>query len=416
MSAVSTPYQLQNQLQQQMSQFSFRYFDGSLILFLLLFLSLGLIMIGSSSVSYATEMTGNSLHYLQRQLIFIGIGLGAGIFTFLIPSKLWRDYGWALMLLAICLLVLVLIPGIGREVNGSRRWISIGSIGLQVSEFAKLATVIFVASYIDRNRHLLVEGTKGLVRILLPVVIMVGLLLCEPDLGGAFVLVVTAMSMLFVAGARLRHFLILVTVGSVLLALAVYTSPYRMRRLVAFLDPWADPYNSGFQLTQSLIAIGRGEWFGVGLGNSVQKLLYLPEAHTDFIFAVYAEEFGLLGGLLLLLLFAFFIAKLFGLSRKLLACRMGFSGYAVFGFTVMIALQVFINIGVASGLLPTKGLTLPFISYGGSSVIILMVFFAVVLRMQWEYSRFDGVDPSEEVTVKRATQDKAIQSKGRKKK
>ncbi len=389
-------------LQQRMQQFSLSYLDSSLLIFLLLFLSLGLVMIGSSSVSYANELMGNSLYFFSRQLIFIGIGLGVGVFAFFVPSKVWRDYSWALMLLALCLLVLVLIPGIGREVNGSRRWIPLGAISLQVSEFAKFATVIFVASYIDRNRHLLVEGSKGLVRILLPVGVMVLLLLAEPDLGGSFVLVVTAMAMLFIAGARLRHFLLLVTAGSGLLALAIYTSPYRMRRLVGFLDPWADPYNSGFQLTQSLIAIGRGEWFGVGLGNSVQKLLYLPEAHTDFIFAVYAEEFGLIGGFALLLMFGLFVAKLMGLSKKLLACRMGFSGYLVFGFSVMIALQVFINVGVASGLLPTKGLTLPFISYGGSSVIILMLLFAVVLRVQWEYRRFDGVDNSE-VRVKEAT-------------
>lgn len=384
--------------------------DKTLVLFLALFLSLGLIMIGSSSVSYAKEITGNQLYFLTRQLIFIGIGLGAGVFAFLIPMKVWKEYSWALMLLAVCLLVLVLIPGVGREVNGSRRWIPLGAISLQVSEFAKFAVLIFMASYIDRNRHLLVEGYKGLVRVLIPLGIMVCLLLAEPDLGGSVVLVVTAMSMLFIAGARLRHFLLMVLIGMGLLALAIFSSPYRMRRLAAFLDPWADPYNSGFQLTQSLIAIGRGEWFGVGLGNSVQKLLYLPEAHTDFIFAIYAEEFGLIGCAALLLLFAVFITRLFKLSLKLLKQRNGFSGYVVFGFSVMVALQVFINVGVAAGLLPTKGLTLPFLSYGGSSLIILMIAFAVVLRAQWECK--DGDNQATEVRVN-TKGDSPIKSKRR---
>lgn len=347
-------------------------------------MSIGLVMVSSASVSFAAATYDDPWYFAKRHGVYILMGLVLATFVVCIPMSLWQRYSSHFLLLTLFLLVVVLIPGIGKRVNGSQRWFSLGVISIQVSEIAKFCAVVFFASYFARRYQEFHFGWQGFLKPLLVVGVFVGLLLLEPDFGSSVVLSATVFAMMFIAGVRLWHFALLILIGVTGLASVAVLSPYRMQRLITFLDPWADQFNTGYQLTQSLIGFGRGEWFGMGLGNSLQKLFFLPEAHTDFIFAIIAEEFGLVGAVLVVALFAVLIGRILMIAKKNLAEEKMFPALAAFGVAILFSFQVFINIGVASGFLPTKGLTLPFISYGGSSLLICCLLMAFVMRIQWE--------------------------------
>ena len=341
----------------------------------------GLVILASASITISDNATGNPFFYVERQLIAVAIGLAAGLFCLFVPMQVWQSIGPLLLLFGFALLCLVLLPGVGYEVNGSTRWVRFGGINLQVSEPARLCLLIYLAGYVVRQQKALRERFVGFLRPMLVLSFGCALLLAEPDFGAAIVLLATALVMLFVAGARIRDFVLFFSTAVVAMIALALTSVYRMKRLTGFLDPWADPFNSGFQLTQSLIAIGRGEWFGVGLGNGVQKLFYLPEAHTDFVFAVFAEEFGLLGSVVLIVLFLALLWRVFKLAMRAADSERFFEAYLAMGLGTWLGLQAFINIGVNMGLLPTKGLTLPLISYGRSSLIVAMIAIGLLLRI-----------------------------------
>ncbi len=344
----------------------------------------GFVILASASISISDNVTGNPFFYVQRQLLAAAIGtLAVGVCLF-VPMRVWQSLGPLMLLAGLLLLVLVLVPGIGNEVNGSRRWVRFGFINLQVSEPARLCFLIYLAGYLVRRNKSLREQFTGFLRPMLVLTLACALLLREPDFGAALVLLATALVMLFVAGARIRDFLVFFSATVAAMAALAIASPYRMKRLTGFLDPWADPFDSGFQLTQSLIAIGRGEWFGVGLGDSVQKLFYLPEAHTDFVFAVFAEEFGLAGSVLLIGLFLALLWRVFKLAMRAASSERYFEAHIAIGIGTCLGMQAFINVGVNMGLLPTKGLTLPLISYGRSSLIVTMVCIGLLLRIHHE--------------------------------
>ncbi|MCG8369614.1 MAG: putative lipid II flippase FtsW [Proteobacteria bacterium] len=344
----------------------------------------GFVVLASASISISDNATGNPFFYLQRQSVAAVIGLAGGTACLFVPMQLWRNVGPLMLLAGAALLVIVLIPGVGYEVNGARRWVRAGIINVQVSEPARLCFLIYLAGYLVRRSKAVRETFTGFLWPMLVFTLASALLLREPDFGAAIVLMATALTMLFVAGARIRDFAVFFGAAVFAMAALAITSPYRLKRLTGFLDPWSDPYDSGFQLTQSLIAIGRGEWFGVGLGDSVQKLFYLPEAHNDFIFAVFAEEFGLLGSLVLIALFLAFLWRIFRLGTRAHDAERFFEAYLAIGLATWLGLQAFINVGVNMGLLPTKGLTLPLISYGRSSLIITMVCIGLLLRIHHE--------------------------------
>jgi len=358
--------------------------DPVLLALVLALLLGGFVILASASISISENTADNPFFYLQRQLLAAFIGAAAAGACLFIPMQVWRNLGPLMLLLGLALLVVVLVPGIGYEVNGARRWVRVGIMNLQVSEPSRLCFLIYLAGYLVRRTKSLREEFMGFLRPMIVLTVACVLLLKEPDFGAAIVLLATALAMLFVAGARIRDFIVFFSaaVGS-MVALAI-TSPYRMKRLTGFLDPWSDPYDSGFQLTQSLIAIGRGEWFGVGLGDSVQKLFYLPEAHTDFVFAVFAEEFGLIGSFVLIALFMALVWRVFRLAIRAHDAERLFEAYLAIGLGAWFGLQAFINVGVNMGLLPTKGLTLPLISYGRSSLIVTMVCIGLLLRIHHE--------------------------------
>jgi cell division protein FtsW len=303
-----------------------------------------------------------------------------------IPTIVWQRLSLPLLLLAFALLVIVLIPGIGHEVNGSRRWLRAGFLNFQASELARVLLLTYLASYMVRKQAELKQDLKGFLK---PLGVLMGaalLLLLEPDFGAATVIMATGLGLLFLAGVKLRHFAALVAIAGSGMAVLAVTSAYRLKRLTSFLDPWADPFNSGFQLTQSLIAIGRGELFGVGLGSSVQKLFYLPEAHTDFVFAVLAEELGLAGVVVTLALFVVLTWRAFHIARLAAEAGLPFQAYFAAGFGLWVGVQTFINVGVNLGLLPTKGLTLPLMSYGASCILVTLGWLGVLLRIHHEAS------------------------------
>jgi cell division protein FtsW len=344
----------------------------------------GLVILTSASIAVSETVAADPFYYLERQLVAAGLGLLAGSACLLIPMSVWRMLGPLMLVLGLSLLFLVLVPGIGYEVNGSRRWIQLGVMNLQVSEPARLCFIIYLAGYLVRRAKAVREEFLGFLRPMLVLTIACVALLAEPDFGAAVVLLATTLAMLFVAGARFRDFLVFALLAAAAMAALAVSSPYRVRRLTGFLDPWADPYDSGFQLTQSLIAIGRGEWLGVGLGNSVQKLFYLPEAHTDFVYAVFAEEFGLLGSAVLVGLFLALVVRIFGIAKRAVASERYFEAYVAVGVGTWLGLQAFINFGVNMGILPTKGLTLPLISYGRSSLIVTIVALSLLFRIHHE--------------------------------
>ncbi len=347
-------------------------------------LGLGLVMVASASISTAERDLGDPLYYLWRQGSYLLAGLLAGAVAFSLPVKLWYRSGALLLLSATTLLCLVFVPGIGHEVNGSVRWLKLGPLNFQPSELAKLFLVVYLAGYLVRRSVEVRSGLRGFIKPLLVLSGLATLLLLEPDYGATVVMACTALGMLFLAGVPLLPFV--VSGGVVVLGLAtlLVAAPYRVDRLTSFVDPWSDPFGSGFQLTQALIAIGRGEWWGVGLGGSVQKLFYLPEAHTDFLFAVLAEELGLLGMCAVIALFTLLVWRAFGIATRAVRADKLFSAHVAYGVGLLIGLQAFVNIGVNMGILPTKGLTLPLMSYGGSSLVVNCVAVALLLRVDHE--------------------------------
>jgi len=347
-------------------------------------LLIGLVMVTSASITLAERQVGDAFAYLDRQLLSAALGLGCATLMLLVPMSLWERSAPLLLAGAFLLLVIVLVPGIGHEVNGSRRWIRLGPINFQPSEVARVALLAYVSAYAVRYQEALASSWQGFFKPLAVIGVASALLLLEPDFGAAVVLFATSTLVLFLAGARWRDFLGVAAVGMLGVAALAVSSDYRVRRLTAFMDPWADPFDSGFQLTQSLIAIGRGEWFGVGLGSSIQKLSYLPEAHTDFVFAVFAEEFGLVGVVAVLLLFLVLVLRSLRLSRLAAEAGMPFHACMAAAFGIWLGVQAFINIGVTMGILPTKGLTLPLLSYGRSSMLVTLAWIGVLLRIHHE--------------------------------
>jgi cell division protein FtsW len=361
-------------------------FDPVLLLTVGGILLLGLVMMTSASISIADRQMQDPLYFLSRQLFGVAFGVLGAVIMMAIPTVVWERLAMPLLLVAFILLLLVLIPGIGHEVNGSRRWLRAGVMNFQASEMARVLLLTYLSSYVVRRQEELKEELKGFLKPLGVLMGAAALLLLEPDFGAATVLMVTGLGVLFLAGVKLRHFFALVAIAAAGMAVIAVTSAYRLKRLTAFLDPWADPFNSGFQLTQSLIAIGRGELFGVGLGASVQKLFYLPEAHTDFVFAVLAEELGLVGVIVTLALFVLLVWRAFYISRLAAEAGLAFQAYCAAAFGIWLALQTFINIGVNMGILPTKGLTLPLMSYGGSSIMVTLGWLGLLLRIHHEAS------------------------------
>ena len=347
-------------------------------------LGLGLVMITSASSEVAAVNAGTPLYYMIRHLIYIALGLAAAGIVLLVPLKTWQQFDWALLLGAVALLILVLIPGIGREVNGSSRWIGFGAFNVQPSELAKLFVVVYLSGYLVRRQAEVRESWAGFFKPFVVLIPMAGLLLLEPDFGATVVMMGSAAAMLFLGCVGLFRFGLMVVLAVGAVFVLVQTQEYRLQRLITFTDPWADQYGAGYQLTQALIAFGRGEWFGVGLGNSVQKQFYLPEAHTDFVFSVLAEELGMVGALATVALFAFVGVRALYIGLWAEKARLFFGAYVAWGLAFLWIGQFLINIGVNIGLLPTKGLTLPFLSYGGSSLVITCVSMALLLRIEWE--------------------------------
>lgn len=356
-------------------------FDSTLICAVVGLIAVGTIMVTSASVSI---VDGEPLYYLGRHVGALGVGLAGLALVVMVPTDLWYRLNWLLLVAGLALLVLVLVPALGHTVNGSRRWLLVGPITVQASEPARLCLLLYLASYAVRRSTELAASLNGLVKPLLVVGAAAALLLLEPDFGATVVLGATALTVLFVGGARLRDLLLaLVAGGGVLTALA-FSADYRVVRLMSFRDPWDDPLATGYQLTQALMAIGRGEWGGVGLGESVQKLFYLPEAHTDFVFAVLVEELGFAGGTLVVALFCIVVYRAIALGREALSSGMHFQGLVATGIGVMLGFEAFVNMGVNSGLLPTKGLPLPLISYGRASTVVTLVALGFLLRIHHE--------------------------------
>jgi len=358
--------------------------DVPLCLAVAVLLGWGLIMVASASVAVGEKMAGSTLYFFERQVIFVAIGAAFAAAAFVVPMRSWESSGPLLLMFALFLLVMVLVPGVGVKVNHARRWLDFGLFRLQASEPARLAAILYLAGYIVRRQASLQNSLKGLAIPFLPLALISLLLLIEPDFGATAILMAVALLMLFLGGARLDYLGAMLGIVSGGLAILIVTAAYRMRRLLTFTNPWADAQASGWQLTQSLIAVGRGEWFGVGLGNSVQKLLYLPEMHTDFIFAILAEEFGLAGVAVLLALFGVVVWRGFKIGQVAESLNCLFKAYLCYGLSGWLGLQAVINMAVNMGLLPTKGLTLPFISYGGSSLITACVMLALILRVDHE--------------------------------
>lgn len=349
---------------------------------LLTLLAIGIVLVSSASITIADRLHSEPLHFLYRHLIFVVLGLVLGAMVASQSLQRLQTLGPILLLVGIVLLLLVLVAG--HSVNGSRRWLGMGGFNLQPSEFMKLCMVIFMAGYLARHADAVRTTLQGFGKPLLLLAVVASLLMLEPDFGSTAVLAATVAGLLFLAGMRLWPFVLLAAALVAGLAVLAIAAPYRLERLTSFMNPWADPYNSGFQLTQALIAFGRGGWFGVGLGGSVQKLSYLPEAHTDFVFAVLAEETGLIGSVVVIALFAIIVVRAWSIAARAERGGNAFTAYLTYGIALWLGLQALVNIGVNMGVLPTKGLTLPLLSYGGSSLVITLVACALLLRADYE--------------------------------
>jgi cell division protein FtsW len=362
------------------------YWDVWLLAPCAFLLVLGLLMVTSSSMVVSDQRFGFPLYYGIKQACFILAGLGVAWVMTRVPLSRWEGMRTCILGVALLGLLVVLVPGIGHKVNGSRRWLSLGILAVQVSEFAKLAFIVYLAGYLDKHSQAVQSTVVGFIKPMMVLALVAVLLLLEPDFGALVVLTLTVLLMLFLAKVPLRFFLLLASVVGLAMIFAALASPYRVARLTSFLHPWAHPFGASYQLTQSLIAFGRGGMWGVGLGNSIQKLFYLPEAHTDFIFAVLVEELGMMGALLLLGLFFTWVLRALVLARRMAATH-PFACYLAAGLACNVALQVMINIGVTAGALPTKGLALPFISYGGSSMLVHCGVVGLMLRIAHEQQR-----------------------------
>jgi cell division protein FtsW len=360
------------------------HFDPLLVIACSSLLLLGFVMVASASLHLGVKLTDDAFYFPTRQLIHMGFGLVLGFFVAATPLRVWEKWGAWLFIIGLLLLIVVLVPGLGIEVNGSRRWLSIAGLRIQVSEVIKFFSVIYMAGYVTRHQQTVQESSFGLLNPLILFSLACVLLLLEPDFGSAVVILMIAMGIMFLAGARISQFIILLSLVAVLMTLLVYLSPYRLRRVTSFMDPWADPLNTGFQLTQALISFGRGEWLGVGLGSGVQKLFYLPEAHTDFIFSVIAEELGLLGVVTVIGLFALLVWRTFVIGVAAEQAGQRFCAFVAYGLGIWFGFQSFVNMGVNMGLLPTKGLTLPLMSYGGGSMMIMCCAVALLFRVHSE--------------------------------
>ena len=362
-------------------------YDHALVWVAALLLGLGTVMVYSASIAIAegSRATGNQpMYYLLRHTIFIAVSIVLAVIAFQIPLRVWQRAAPYLFLFGLALLALVLAPGIGREVNGSRRWLWLYFVTLQPSELMKLFVVLYAADYTVRKAAFMGSFRKGFLPMLIVMLLTGGLLLREPDFGAFAVITVIAMGILFLGGMNWRLFaglIVMLVIGFVLLILA---SPYRMQRIIGFMDPWADPYGKGYQLSHALIAFGRGEWLGVGLGSSVEKLFYLPEAHTDFLLAVIAEELGFAGVAAIIVLFAWIVSRAFAIGRRAAQLERYFPALVAQGIGLWIGVQAIINMGVNMGVLPTKGLTLPLLSFGGSAIVTTCCVIGVLLRVDWE--------------------------------
>ena len=384
MSETSGPQALPQSAAIDRTAFAYRY-DGPLILVVAALLGIGLIMVASASTSIAAEAFGDPLAYFWRQSIHVVVAALALVLAARCPVRLWERAGPVLMIAGVVLLGLVLIPGVGRTVNGSTRWLGFGAFNVQPSELAKLFFVIYLAGDFVRRENRIRFARFGVFRPLAVLVVLSVLLICEPDHGAIFVLSATVFAMLFLAGVPLARYAALAGTAAVaLVATVLLSKEYVITRLTSFLEPFADPYGSGFQLTQALIAIGRGGWFGVGLGEGVQKLFYLPEAHTDFLFAVLAEEFGLVGTVTILGLYTFLVLRALAIGGYAAQHESWFAAYTAYGIGLLLGLHAFVNIGVNIGLLPTKGLTLPLMSYGGSSLVVSAASLGILIRIDHE--------------------------------
>ncbi len=359
-------------------------YDRWLIFAVICLIILGLLMVASASIVVSDHRLHQPFYYFYRQLIYLVLGIGLGSIVIQFEVAVWEKIGPFLLIGVFLLLALVLIPGIGHSVNGSLRWIAIGPVSVQASEVAKFSVIVYMAGYLWRCNEEIKSSWSGFLKPVGILIVVGFLLLREPDFGATVVIITTTLGMMFLAGMRLRNFTLLLLLMLVGLSVLAISAPYRLERLVTFLNPWANAYDSGYQLTQSLIAFGRGGWFGIGLGKSIQKVFYLPEAHTDFLFAVIAEEFGLLGMLAVVGLFCLLVTRILFIGKRAQQLGQHFAGFLAYGFGLWIAIQFTVSVGVNSGILPTKGLTLPLMSYGGSSMLVNFIVIAVLLRIDYE--------------------------------
>ncbi|HGS5203093.1 TPA: cell division protein FtsW [Vibrio cholerae] len=372
-------------------------FDRQLVWIAFGLMLIGLVMVTSASFPISSRLTDQPFHFMFRHAIFLLLAFLTSSMVLQVPLERWMKYSSLLLGISFFLLIVVLV--VGKSVNGASRWIPLGLFNLQPAEVAKLSLFIFMSGYLVR-KHDEVRQTffGGFLKPIMVFGTLAVLLLGQPDLGTVIVMLVTLFGMLFIAGAKLSQFLALMVAGVLAVVALIVAEPYRVRRVTSFLDPWEDPFGSGYQLTQSLMAFGRGEWFGQGLGNSIQKLEYLPEAHTDFVFAVLAEELGFIGVVLVLVLIFSLVLKAIFIGKKAFQHDQQFGGYLAFGIGIWFAFQTLVNVGAAAGMVPTKGLTLPLISYGGSSLIIMSVAVSILLRIDHECRLADRHAP-EEITV-----------------
>ncbi|MCK9395971.1 MAG: putative lipid II flippase FtsW [Methylobacter sp.] len=369
------------------------HFDPVLLSVSAALLLIGYVMVASASLHLGIKMAGDGLYYPVRQLVHIGLGIIFGGGVAAVPMRVWEENGPKLFIAGLLLLIIVLIPGLGVKVNGSVRWLSLGGMRIQVSEVVKFFSVIYMAGYVTRHQDSVQNSAFGLLKPLGLFSVASVLLLMEPDFGSAVVILMIAMGIMFLAGARLSQFIVLLSAIGLLAILLVYFSPYRLVRVTSFMDPWADPLKSGFQLVQALISFGRGEWLGVGLGSGVQKLFYLPEAHTDFLFSVIAEELGLVGVVTVIGLFSLLVWRTFAIAAAAEQVGQRFSAFIAYGLGIWFGFQSFVNMGVNMGILPTKGLTLPLMSYGGGSMMIMCCAVALLFRVQSEVAEINAGIP-----------------------
>ncbi|GAB6140235.1 putative lipid II flippase FtsW [Methylosoma difficile] len=381
------------------------HFDSLLSLASASIILLGYVMVASSSLHWGVSKVDGSLfdplfaapfkHEIVKQLIHIGLGLFLGVIVARTPMRQWQRMGPWLFIVGLLLLVIVLIPGLGVKVNGSIRWLQIAGLRIQVSEIVKFFAVIYMAGYVTRHHKSIRQSAFGLIKPLMLFSVACVLLLLEPDFGSSVVILIIAMGIMFLAGARLSQFILLFSLVGAMAALMVLISPYRMQRVTSYTNPWDDVKGTDYQLANALISFGRGEWSGVGLGSGVQKLFYLPEAHTDFLFSVIAEELGFLGVVAVILLFAILVWRSFSIGKAAETAGEGFSAYIAYGLGIWFGFQAFVNMGVNMGVLPTKGLTLPLMSYGGGSMMIMCCAVALLFRVHSETAELNASTPKE---------------------